>query len=114
MTKMEDWVSGLNQRFTKPSGPNRPREFESHILRKRKTPERVLFCFRRMSKTLVRLTLRFERRKRCGFATSASGSRVLRFFEQSEIKSLVTRDRIPHPPHFRTSIRQCVKCYILI
>lgn len=30
---MEDWMSGLNQRFTKPSGLNRPREFESHILR---------------------------------------------------------------------------------
>jgi hypothetical protein len=29
----EDWMSGLNQRFTKPSGFNRPREFESHILR---------------------------------------------------------------------------------
>ena len=26
-------MSGLNQRFTKPSGFNRPREFESHILR---------------------------------------------------------------------------------
>ncbi len=31
---MEDWVSGLNQRFTKPPSLNRDREFESHILRK--------------------------------------------------------------------------------
>ena len=30
----EDWMSGLNQRFTKPSFPNRNREFESHRLRK--------------------------------------------------------------------------------
>ena len=30
---MEDWMSGLNQRFTKPSSLNRDREFESHILR---------------------------------------------------------------------------------
>ncbi len=29
----EDWMSGLNQRFTKPSNLNRFREFESHILR---------------------------------------------------------------------------------
>ena len=27
-------MSGLNQRFTKPSGDKTPREFESHILRK--------------------------------------------------------------------------------
>ncbi len=30
---MEDWMSGLNQRFTKPSAGNSAREFESHILR---------------------------------------------------------------------------------
>ena len=30
---MEDWVSGLNQQFTKLSTFNRVREFESHILR---------------------------------------------------------------------------------
>lgn len=29
----EDWVSGLNQQFTKLSTFNRVREFESHILR---------------------------------------------------------------------------------
>lgn len=32
-TILEDWMSGLNQRFTKPSTFNRVREFESHILR---------------------------------------------------------------------------------
>lgn len=56
-------MSGLNQRFTKPSGPNRPREFESHILRPYKIP--LLggyFIGRRMSKTLMRLTMRFEKR----------------------------------------------------
>lgn len=31
----EDWMSGLNQRFTKPSSLNRDREFESHILRQK-------------------------------------------------------------------------------
>lgn len=31
----EAWMSGLNQRFTKPSFPNRNREFESHRLRKK-------------------------------------------------------------------------------
>ena len=42
---MEDWVSGLNQRFTKPSFLNWNREFESHILRKLKTPFGVfLIC----------------------------------------------------------------------
>lgn len=34
-------MSGLNQRFTKPSGLNRPREFESHILRKMKSAKAV-------------------------------------------------------------------------
>lgn len=29
----EDWMSGLNQRFTKPSSLHWDREFESHILR---------------------------------------------------------------------------------
>ncbi len=32
--RTEDWMSGLNQRFTKPSFLNWNREFESHILRK--------------------------------------------------------------------------------
>ena len=31
---MEDWVSGLNQRFTKPPAGKTAREFESHILRR--------------------------------------------------------------------------------
>jgi hypothetical protein len=31
--KLEAWMSGLNQRFTKPSYFNRYREFESHRLR---------------------------------------------------------------------------------
>ena len=31
---MEAWMSGLNQRFTKPSNLNRFREFESHRLRR--------------------------------------------------------------------------------
>lgn len=31
---MERWMSGLNQRFTKPSYLNRYREFESHHFRK--------------------------------------------------------------------------------
>ncbi len=30
---LEDWMSGLNQQFTKLSGRKLPREFESHILR---------------------------------------------------------------------------------
>ena len=33
---MEDWVSGLNQRFTKPPTRKKVREFESHILRLQK------------------------------------------------------------------------------
>ncbi len=45
-------MSGLNQRFTKPSFPNRNREFESHILRQlviardayKKALYLVLFC----------------------------------------------------------------------
>ena len=31
---LEDWMSGLNQQFTKLSSWKRLREFESHILRK--------------------------------------------------------------------------------
>ena len=31
---MEDWMSGLNQQFTKLSAWKQAREFESHILRK--------------------------------------------------------------------------------
>ncbi len=33
MLTKEDWMSGLNQRFTKPSTSKIVREFESHILR---------------------------------------------------------------------------------
>lgn len=32
-TQTEDWMSGLNQRFTKPSIRKKIRGFESHILR---------------------------------------------------------------------------------
>ncbi len=35
MGLLEDWVSGLNQRFTKPSARKKAREFESHILRQK-------------------------------------------------------------------------------
>ncbi len=49
---MEDWMSGLNQRFTKPSAGKTAREFESHILRQvvlardayKTTPFGELFC----------------------------------------------------------------------
>ncbi len=34
MPVTEAWMSGLNQRFTKPSNLNRFREFESHRLRR--------------------------------------------------------------------------------
>ena len=46
----EDWMSGLNQRFTKPSNLYWFREFESHILRKIMNPlqsnGRFIFCER--------------------------------------------------------------------
>ena len=48
-------MSGLNQRFTKPSYPNRYREFESHRLRqKQKTRKGVLFL--RVSEQTALLT----------------------------------------------------------
>ena len=34
LKQKENWMSGLNQRFTKPPNLYRFREFESHILRK--------------------------------------------------------------------------------
>ena len=62
---MEDWMSGLNQRFTKPSSFNRDREFESHILRKYKNGLDFMscyFCLRRRAGQLFGLRVRFERR----------------------------------------------------
>ena len=45
-------MSGLNQRFTKPSAGKTAREFESHILREYKNehPLGAIFCSRRMKK----------------------------------------------------------------
>ena len=39
--QMEDWVSGLNQRFTKPPAGKTAREFESNILRKFQNPNKA-------------------------------------------------------------------------
>ena len=56
----EAWMSGLNQRFTKPSYLNRYREFESHRLRKnKKTRKGFSFCGRERELLLFRV--RFER-----------------------------------------------------
>ncbi len=37
-------MSGLNQRFTKPSAGNSAREFESHILRKLRNACTTIIC----------------------------------------------------------------------
>ena len=39
----EAWMSGLNQRFTKPSFLNRNREFESHRLREQEIARGAYF-----------------------------------------------------------------------
>ena len=55
----EAWMSGLNQRFTKPPNLNRFREFESHRLRKKKkTRKGFSFCGRERELLLFRV--RFE------------------------------------------------------
>jgi hypothetical protein len=38
---MEDWMSGLNQQFTKLSAAKVAREFESHIFRKYQNPNKA-------------------------------------------------------------------------
>ena len=55
MGLLEDWVSGLNQRFTKPSARKKAREFESHILREELRDER------RIEKHLRAFRGRFEK-----------------------------------------------------
>ena len=94
-------MSGLNQRFTKPSSLNRLREFESHRLRN---------GLEEQSKRLFEpepLRMRGEIRMAQAekiiliFKLPSRGREYLDFYEQSEIKSLVTRDRISPPPQNR-------------
>ena len=44
MGKLEDWVSGLNQQFTKLPSGKLDREFESHILRKQNPARGCSVC----------------------------------------------------------------------
>ncbi len=50
---MEDWMSGLNQQFTKLSARKKAREFESHILRRSKIA-RLLLGYFKFLKRIVR------------------------------------------------------------
>ncbi len=61
----EAWMSGLNQRFTKPSARKKAREFESHRLREYKNESdfgRAIFISRRRVHKLLCVRVRFERR----------------------------------------------------
>ncbi len=63
---MDEWVSGLNQRFTKPPSPKKDREFESHLIRLGKISKIDLYYFDNKRRSLNR----FERR------SARSGSEV--------------------------------------